>query len=153
MSNGISLGTIIALIKSIGGGGGGSGSGSYSDLTNKPKINSVTLSGNKSLSDLGISAEGSEEVSIVSPASGTTFTLDPCPVTYAFGEKAELTVTVTATSQYHFSFSCPSGTATVLTITGETGRAGDTLEAGKTYEVDVWNGITIVKAVEAVAVT
>lgn len=29
----------------------------YSDLTNKPQINSVTLSGNKSLSDLGIEAE------------------------------------------------------------------------------------------------
>lgn len=98
-------------------------------------------------------ASPSAEVSIIAPASGTSFTLQPCPVTYAFGEKAELTVTVTATSQYHFSFSCPSGTATVLTITGETGRAGDTLEAGKTYEVDIWNGISIVKAVEAVAVT
>lgn len=53
MSN-ISLGTIIALIKALAGGGGGSGSGSYSDLSNKPKINNVTLSGNKELSDLGI---------------------------------------------------------------------------------------------------
>lgn len=152
MDKSIGLGTIIALIKSIGG-GGGSGTSNYNSLSNKPKINDVTLSGNKSLSDLGISAEGSEEVSIVTPASGSTFTLDPCPVTYAFGEKAELTVTVTATSQYHFSFSCPSGTATVLTITGETGRAGDTIEAGKTYEVDVWNGISLVKAVEVTPVT
>lgn len=53
--NNISIGTIIALIKALGGGGGGGGggTGSYSDLTNKPKINNVTLSGNKSLSDLG----------------------------------------------------------------------------------------------------
>ena len=36
------------------GGGGGGGTDSYSDLTNKPKINSVTLSGNKSSSDLGL---------------------------------------------------------------------------------------------------
>ena len=35
---------------------GGSGTSDYSDLTNKPSINSVTLSGNKSLSDLGIAA-------------------------------------------------------------------------------------------------
>ena len=34
--------------------GGGGGTSDYSDLTNKPQINNVTLSGNKSLSDLGI---------------------------------------------------------------------------------------------------
>lgn len=36
-----------------------SGGTDYSDLTNKPSINSVTLSGNKSLSDLGIQPSGS----------------------------------------------------------------------------------------------
>lgn len=36
------------------GGGGGGGTSDYTDLTNKPKINNVTLAGNKSLSDLGI---------------------------------------------------------------------------------------------------
>ena len=35
-------------------GGGGGGTSDYTDLDNKPQINSVTLSGNKSLSDLGI---------------------------------------------------------------------------------------------------
>lgn len=33
---------------------GGGGTSDYTDLTNKPKINNVTLAGNKSLSDLGI---------------------------------------------------------------------------------------------------
>lgn len=93
----------------------------------------------------------SPEVSILSPA-GTTHTLSPCPVTYAFGEKAELTVTVTATSQYHFSFSCPAGTPTVLTITGATGTSGDALEAGKRYEVDVWAGIALIKNIEVTAI-
>lgn len=37
-------------------GGGGGGTGSYTDLTDKPKINSVTLSGNKSSSDLGLAS-------------------------------------------------------------------------------------------------
>lgn len=37
-----------------GGGGGGGGTSDYTDLTNKPKINNVTLAGNKSLNDLGI---------------------------------------------------------------------------------------------------
>ena len=38
------------------GGGGGGGTSDYTALSNKPQINSVTLSGNKSLSDLGIAA-------------------------------------------------------------------------------------------------
>ena len=98
-------------------------------------------------------ASPAAEVSIISPASGSTFTLQPCPVTYAFGEKAELTVTVTATSQYHFSFSSPSATATVLTMTGITGTMGDTVEAGKDYEVDIWAGTALIKAVEVTPVT
>lgn len=39
------------------GGGGGGGSIDYADLTNKPKINNVELSGNKSPSDLGVASE------------------------------------------------------------------------------------------------
>ena len=98
-------------------------------------------------------ASPAAEVSVVTPASGSTFTLQPCPVTYNFGEKAELTVTVTATSQYHFAFSCPSGAATVLTMNGITGTAGDTLAAGKTYEVDVWAGIAFITEIEITAVS
>ena len=94
------------------------------------------------------------EVVVITPASGTTFTLQPCPVTYSFGEMAELTVTVTANTQYHFMFSCPSSAATVLTIVGNTGTAGDTtLEAGATYEVDVWAGIALFRKIEVTAAT
>lgn len=48
-----------AVAKAIeeGGGGGGSGSTDYADLSNKPKINNVELSGNKSLNDLGIASK------------------------------------------------------------------------------------------------
>lgn len=38
------------------GGGGGGGTSDYNDLTNKPSIAGVTLSGNKTLADLGIAA-------------------------------------------------------------------------------------------------
>ena len=38
------------------GGGGGGDTTDYADLTNKPQINSVTLAGNKSSSDLGLAA-------------------------------------------------------------------------------------------------
>lgn len=39
------------------GGGGGSGTDNYNELSNKPQINSVTLSGNKSLEALGIQSQ------------------------------------------------------------------------------------------------
>ena len=42
--------------RTVSSGGGGSGTDDYNDLSNKPSINSVVLSGNKSLSDLGIVA-------------------------------------------------------------------------------------------------
>ena len=38
------------------GGGGGGGTDNYNALQNKPQINGTTLTGNKSLSDLGIAA-------------------------------------------------------------------------------------------------
>lgn len=39
-----------------GGGGGGTGTDDYNELSNKPKINGVTLAGNKSLSGIGAAA-------------------------------------------------------------------------------------------------
>lgn len=90
-------------------------------------------------------------VTVLTP-TGDAHTLRPCPVTYSFGEKAELSVTVTADTQYHFMFSCPSSVATVLTMNGITGRSGDTLAAGKTYEVDIWAGVALVKEIEVAAV-
>ena len=42
------------ILDNAGSGGGGGGTSDYADLTNKPSINSVTLSGNKTSSDLGI---------------------------------------------------------------------------------------------------
>ena len=44
---------MISLLKPSQGGGGG-GTDDYTDLTNKPKINSVTLSGNKTSAQLGL---------------------------------------------------------------------------------------------------
>ena len=44
-------------IPSSGGGGGGTGTDNYNELNNKPSINGTTLSGNKSLDNLGIQAK------------------------------------------------------------------------------------------------
>ena len=52
--------------KSINGGGGGSGTSNYNDLSNKPSINSVTLTGNKTASALGLQPEITGDVKISS---------------------------------------------------------------------------------------
>lgn len=50
-------------VKKHSGGGGGGGTSNYNDLSNKPQINGVTLSGNKTSEDLGISGGGTSVVS------------------------------------------------------------------------------------------
>lgn len=48
----------VGNVMKISSSGGGGGSTNYNDLSNKPSINNVTLSGNKSLNDLGIQPSG-----------------------------------------------------------------------------------------------
>lgn len=47
-------GSVSGSGSSSGGGGGGGGTNNYNSLSNKPKINGVVLTGNKSSSDLGL---------------------------------------------------------------------------------------------------
>ena len=47
----------IAIVKKLAGGGGGSGTDNYNDLSNLPKINDTTLSGNKTSANLGLQSE------------------------------------------------------------------------------------------------
>ncbi len=49
-----SVARAIAVKNGSGGGGGGGGTSNYNDLSNKPSINGVTLSGNKTTEDLGL---------------------------------------------------------------------------------------------------
>ena len=81
----------------------------------------------------------------------TTLELEPVPVTYVWGEEAALTLTVTSGTQYHFKFTCPAAAATLVTITDENSQtvpvSGDTLEAGKTYECDIWDNVAIFREV------
>ena len=44
------------VIAQYGGGSGSGGTTNYNDLTNKPSINGITLTGNKTSVDLGINA-------------------------------------------------------------------------------------------------
>jgi len=82
-----SIGTGLALDDSTGelvatGGSGGGGTLDYTELINKPQINSVILSGNKSLSDLGITYESETAVS-----GGTTLSLVTTGEKYAWNNK------------------------------------------------------------------
>jgi len=54
-NNAVTSNAVAKAIEESGGGGGGSTD--YADLTNKPKINNIELSGNKSLADLGVASE------------------------------------------------------------------------------------------------
>ena len=56
---------------------GAAGTTDYTDMTNKPSINSVTLSGNKSLGDLGIHGvpSGGSENQVLAKNSGTVYDL------------------------------------------------------------------------------
>ena len=115
----------------------------YVDDAIDDAIETITAAYTAAISTALNTALAAIPVTIVTPET-TNVTLEPAPVTYEFGEVAELTVTVTSTTLYHFSFVCPSAAATVLTINGITGTTGDdTLEADNYYEVDIWNGIAI----------
>lgn len=54
----------VELVNAPSGGGSGTGTSDYNDLTNKPQINGVSLSGNKTLDQLGIQAKGNYLTSI-----------------------------------------------------------------------------------------
>lgn len=73
---------LLALIKKNSGGGGG-GTSDYTQLSNLPQINSVELTGNKSLSDLGIASE--ESLSAVLDDLADEF---DATATYAVGDFA-----------------------------------------------------------------
>ena len=55
----------------------GGGTSDYADLDNKPKINSITLSGNKSAHDLGLAS--TEDISTVYSYKGTVSTYSSLP--------------------------------------------------------------------------
>lgn len=100
-------------------GGGGSSSGgttNYNDLTNKPTINGVEVSGSKTSADYKISAEVTR---IDHETADTTFEL-PANQYHTWGEVASLTLTLAAeisgqAGGYWFSFDS-GDTATTLSL-------------------------------------
>ena len=80
--------------------GGSGGTSDYSELENKPQINSVTLSGNKSLSDLGIQGT-------LSAGSNITInngTISATDTTYTAGTGIDITNGVISAEQDIYAF-------------------------------------------------
>jgi len=110
-----------------GGGGGGGGTDSYSDLTNKPQINSVTLSGNKSSADLHL--QGATTVTTLTTSSTELAN----NTIYNGGELASVTLTLPATVPADFiaQVEFTSGTTpTTFTAPAALYFNGDRCEAG-----------------------
>lgn len=127
-------------INGIGGGdsGGGEtgGTTNYNDLENKPKINGVTLTGNKTSADLSISAETTR---VDHGTADTTFTLPPNQY-HTWGEISSLTLTLGAETPgqadgYWFSFDS-GATATTLSLP-ETVKTDIVVEPNMHYECSI----------------
>jgi hypothetical protein len=98
------------------GGGGGGGTSDYSDLTNKPKINNVELSGNKTSTQLGITA--SALGAYVKPSGGIPKTDLAAAVQTSLGKADTALQSAPVTS-----VDGKTGAVTILPTGGTTGQA------------------------------
>ncbi len=131
----------VLLAKQLGGNGGSGGTSDYSDLSNKPSINSVTLSGNKSAGDLGLQ----NQIEVINKTSSDTSQTLEQDKFYVWPEMSALAVTVTSTGMYAFRFTSGS-TPTTLTVTGATMPDSFTVEANRVYEVNIYQGYGVVSS-------
>ena len=119
---------VLLALASKNSGGGTGGTTNYNDLENKPKIAGVTLSGNKSLSDLGIaSANDLQQVAGSIPTSLSALTEDSTHRTVTDSEKSAwngkqsaLPVTVSG-DDVTFSGSITDGEGNELSTLGKIG--------------------------------
>lgn len=137
-------------------------SGDYDDLTNKPTIPTVPTNVSAFTNDANYITASQAPVQSVNgrtgavagladawtvqnmSASDTAVTLQTNKF-YVFPEMSTLSVTVTTTGMYAFRFES-GATATTLTVTGATMPDSFTVEANKTYEVNVYQGYAVVQS-------
>jgi hypothetical protein len=109
----------ILLGKSLSGGsgGGGGGTSNYNALENKPSINSVTLTGNKSLSDLGIAA--ASDIPTVNNGTLTIQKNGTTVNTFKANQSSDVTVNITVPTTAADVSALPSSTkyAAALSLT------------------------------------
>lgn len=120
----------------IGGGGSSTGTTNYNDLTNKPTLNGVEISGDKTSADYKISAEVTQ---VDHGTTDTTFTLPPNQY-HTWGEISSLTLTLGAETSgqangYWFSFDS-GDTATTLSLP-QTVKTDIVVEPNMHYECSI----------------
>lgn len=122
---------------------GGGGSSDYNDLTNKPSINGVQLSGNKTTEDLKIETV---EKKVDHGTDNTTFTLPPNEL-HVWGEVPELNITLkegnAGKANVHAFMFISGSTATKVTITPNVTMQQPIEQNGK-YIIMVMEGIAAV---------
>lgn len=131
-------GSVINIADEIANGniGGGGGTTNYNDLTNKPTINGVEISGDKTSADYKISAETTQ---VDHGTADTTFEL-PANQYHTWGEVTSLTLTLGAGTSgqangYWFSFDS-GDTATILSLP-ETVKTDIVVEPNMHYECSI----------------
>lgn len=133
-------GTVVNIADEIANGniGGGSSTGTtnYNDLTNKPTLNGVEISGDKTSADYKISAETTQ---VDHGTADTTFILPPNQY-HTWGEVTSLTLTLGAEASgqangYWFSFDS-GDTATTLSLP-QTVKTDIVVESNMHYECSI----------------
>lgn len=125
---------------SEGGSGGGGGTSDYNPLTNKPQINGVTLIGNKTTNDLGITASGVGAIpSTDKGANGGVAELDSNGLVPASQLPSYVDDTIEG---YLYNDKWYSDSQHTHEITGESGKIYVELATNKTYR---WSGSTFVE--------
>lgn len=131
-------GSVINIADEIANGniGGGGGTSDYNALTNKPTLNGVEISGNKTSADYKISSETAQ---VDHGTADTTFEL-PANQYHTWGEVASLTITLGAETSgqangYWFSFDS-GDTATTLSLP-ETVKTDIVVEPNMHYECSI----------------
>ena len=120
----------------IGGGGSSTGTTNYNALTNKPTLNGVEISGDKTSADYKISAEVTQ---VDHGTADTTFELPPNQY-HTWGEISSLTLTLGAETSgqangYWFSFDS-GDTATTLSLP-QTVKTDIVVEPNMHYECSI----------------
>ena len=164
--------TVVGAINELEAGGGGGGTSNYNDLTNKPQVNSVTLSGDKTSSDLNVIWKGTqaqydaivtkdpETIYFITDTNGPSCTATD--VTYD-PSSSDLSSTTVQTALNELSDEKADETDLAsIHITGSTNNTGSTINSGTyfylyTYLVraktDIANGATLTSGTNYETVT
>ena len=135
-----------AFIGGSGGGGGSTGTTNYNNLTNKPSINGVTLSGNKTSTELGVYGTGNQPPYPVTSVNGQTgdVMIEAGGVTSVNGKSGDVTLTASDVGALPSTTKIPSATSDLTNDSGYITAAGAPVQSvdGQTGEV-VTNAVKI----------